>query len=128
MAGASNDVAMPAAGGGGAANLIAAMKDAVENGGCENLANDCPALGRNVNVLIPTVSQWGLILFGLLLLSATLLAIRRRGSPTPVTTSLLVLMAAGVVAVGASYAEFESSRSDGGTDVAVEFVNDLLGG
>ncbi len=41
---------------------------------------------------------------------------------------MIVLIAAGVVAVGASYAEIQSSRSCGETDLAVEFVNDLLSG
>ena len=68
------------------------------------------------------------ILLSLLLLTAMFLTIRRRGLPTRVTASLLVLMAAGVVAVGASYAEIQSSRSCGETDVTVEFVNDLLSG
>jgi hypothetical protein len=39
-----------------------------------------------------------------------------------------VLVAAGVVAVGSSYAEIQSNRSCGEKDVAVEFVNDLLNG
>ena len=79
-------------------------------------------------IAVPTLSQWGLILFGLVLLTAGLLTIRWRGLPTQVTASLLVLVAAGVVAVGSSYAEIQSSRSCGETDVAVEFVKDLLNG
>ena len=77
---------------------------------------------------VPTLSQWGLILFGLLLLSAGFLTIRWRRLPTRVTASLLVLVAAGVVAVGSSYAQIQSSRSCGENEVAVEFVNDLLNG
>ena len=46
---------------------------------------------------IPTLSQWGLILFGMLLLTAMFITIRRRGLPTQMTASLLLLM---VMAVG----------------------------
>jgi len=80
---------------------------------------DCP---KN----IPTLSQWGLILFGMLLLTTMFIVIRRRGLPTQMTASLLVLMAVGVLATGASYAEIQSNRVCGETDVAVEFVNDIL--
>jgi len=75
---------------------------------------------------IPTLSQWGLILFGMLLLTTMFIVIRRRGLPTQMTASLLVLMAVGVLATGASYAEIQSNRVCGETDVAVEFVNDIL--
>ena len=80
---------------------------------------DCP---KN----IPTLSQWGLILFGMLLLTTMFIVIRRRGLPTQMTASLLVLLAVGVLATGASYAEIQSNRVCGETDVAVEFVNDIL--
>lgn len=75
---------------------------------------------------IPTLSQWGLILFGMLLLTTMFIVIRRRGLPTQMTASLLVLLAVGVLATGASYAEIQSNRTCGETDVAVEFVNDIL--
>ena len=75
---------------------------------------------------IPTLSQWGLILFGMLLLTTMFIVIRRRGLPTQMTASLLVLLAVGVLATGASYAEIQSNRGCGETDVAVEFVNDIL--
>jgi len=77
-------------------------------------------------VAVPTLSQSALILVGLLLLGAGFLTIRRRGLPTQIMMSLLVLIAAGVGAVGASYVEIESSRTCGETDVAVEFVSNLL--
>ncbi len=77
---------------------------------------------------IPTLSQWGLILFAMLLLTALFVTIRRRGLPTQMTASLLVLMSAGLIAVSVSYTEIQSSRSCGENDVAEQFVNDLLNG
>ena len=82
---------------------------------------DCPHV-------IPTLSQWGLILFGMLLLTAMFITIRRRGLPTQWSASLLVLMSAGLIAVSVSYAEIQSNRVCGETDVAVDFVNDILEG
>lgn len=77
---------------------------------------------------IPTLGQWGLILFGMLLLTMMYLTIRRRGLPSQMTARLLVLLAVGVLATGASYAEIQSNRTCGETDVAVDFINDLLEG
>jgi hypothetical protein len=75
---------------------------------------------------VPTLSQWGLILFGMLLLTAMFITIRRRGLPTQMSASLLVLLSAGVMAVSVSYAEIQSNRVCGETDVAVNFVADIF--
>ena len=96
------------------------------NGGCVEPSTKTTTIFCPNN--IPTLSQWGLILFGMLLLTLMFITVRRRGLPTQMTASLLVLMAAGLVAVGASYAEIESNRVCGEMDVAQEFVNDLLDG
>jgi hypothetical protein len=57
---ATNDPAMPAAAAGGASNGVAAMLGAVANGGCENLANDCAALGTNLSApSVPALGMWG---------------------------------------------------------------------
>jgi hypothetical protein len=75
---------------------------------------------------IPTLSQWGLILFGMLLLTAMFVVIRRRGLPPHMTASLLVLGAVGLAVATAAYAQIQSERVCGESDIAVEFVNDLL--
>ena len=75
---------------------------------------------------IPALSQWGLILFGLLLLIVMARVFRRGGPVTPVAASLLLLMSAGLIAVSVSYSEIQANRVCGETDVAVEFVRDLL--
>ena len=119
---------------------IAAPVNGCATNTCEVLAPECANGQCGVNDVsdfpnndivhcphnIPTLSQWGLILFGMLLLTTMFIVIRRRGLPTQMTASLLVLMAVGVLATGASYAEVQSNRVCGETDVAVEFVNDIL--
>ena len=54
--------------------------------------------------IIPTLSQWGLLVFGLGLLMAMFWTIRRQGLKAPVRTSALLLLAAALVGVGVSYA------------------------
>ena len=75
---------------------------------------------------IPTLSQWGLILFGMLLLTMMFLTIRRRGLPTHLAASVLVLGAVGLAVATASYAQIQSERVCGESDIAVEFVKDIL--
>ncbi|MBW2272380.1 MAG: IPTL-CTERM sorting domain-containing protein [Deltaproteobacteria bacterium] len=96
------------------------------NGGCvtsstiENVV-DCPSN-------IPTLSQWGLILFGMLLLTMMFWTIRRRGLPTHMSASLLVIGMFGLSAATVAYAQIQSERVCGERDVAVEFVIDILQG
>lgn len=97
------------------------------NGGCvtsSSIGNiiDCPS-----NV-IPTLSQWGLILFGMLLLSMMFWTIRRRGLPTHMAAGLLVIGMMGFTAATVAYSQLQSERVCGESDVAVEFVNDILNG
>jgi hypothetical protein len=102
-------------------STICAEHDCIDSSG--------PALESLIDCyFIPTLSQWGLILFGMLLLTAMFLAIRRRGLPTHMTASLLVLGAVGLAVATAAYAQIQSERVCGESDVAVEFVNDILNG
>ena len=102
---------------------------------CAQICNACVVgIGEGVcggfaecEKIAPTLSQWGLIVLGLLLLVAMFLTVRRRSLRGQTTPSLLALMAAGVLAVSVSYAEIQSSRSCADTDLAAELVNDLLG-
>lgn len=82
---------------------------------------DCPGN-------IPTLSQWGLILFGMLLLTMMFLVIRRRGLPTHMTASVLLLLAAGFIAVSMSYGAIQSNRSCDvdRNDVAVQLWQEIF--
>ncbi|MFQ5459131.1 MAG: IPTL-CTERM sorting domain-containing protein, partial [Myxococcota bacterium] len=77
---------------------------------------------------IPTLSQWGLILFGMLLLTMMFLVIRRRGLPTHMTASVLLLLAAGFIAVSMSYGAIQSNRSCDvdRNDVAVQLWQEIF--
>jgi len=77
------------------------------------------------NNFIPTLSQWGLIGFGLLLLTAMFVAIRRGN--LSMRSGVVGLLAVGLIGVSASYYQIQVNRSCGDQDVAVEFVQGLLG-
>ena len=93
--------------------------------------DDCPAGVAEFELCpdwnrIPTLSQWGLILFGMLLLTLMFLTIRRRGLPTHLSASLLVIGAVGLAMAATAYDQIQSERVCGASDIAVEFVNDIL--
>ena len=93
-----------------------------ENQSCQGGSPDKACL-----TVIPTLSQWGLILFGMLLLTVTFYTIRRRGLPTGATAGMLAVLGVGLATVVTSYASVQSERVCGEeNDVAVELIQNLL--
>lgn len=102
----------------------------VQDADCNTNCPNASAIGNVVlcYLVIPTLDQWGLIAFGLMLLTAMFVVLRQRRLPSHIAAGMLILIGVGLAGVVTSYAAIQSQRTCSDTDVAVEFVHELLEG